>query len=114
MFRGKTRCPGCSRHCHQGNVRCKYGLKHFEKEEKKRKAECIVDTKHTKLRKWEKHVQRGGLLWQFLWVGSLSKRALRKKQLDEVKLLAALDEQEQEQLHQLLKKLVDHLMHCSD
>ena len=106
----KMRCPGCSRHCRQGNERCKYGEKYFKKEEKKQKAECTVKTKRTKVRKWENHVQRGGLLWQFLWVGSLSKRALRKKRIDEARLISALDEQEQKQLHQLLKKLVDHLM----
>ena len=63
-----------------------------------------------KLHKWEKHVQRGGLIWRFLWVAGLCKRALRKEQMKEERLLAALTEEEREQLHQLLKKLVDSVM----
>ena len=104
-------CPGCSRHCRMDDVRCKYGRKYFEK---KRKGHAKADDEdvgeNKKLRKWEKHVQRGGLIWRFLWVASLSKRALRKKQIAEERLLTALTEAEQEQLHRLLKKLVDSVM----
>lgn len=108
MSKQQDVCPGCSKHCSAGNVRCKYGQKYFEK----RAAEAVSEQKTKKVskrRKWEKHVTCGGLVWKFLWLASQSKRALRQKDLTEQEWLSALDETERAQLDTLLTKISDRL-----
>lgn len=102
-------CPGCSRHCPAGSVRCGYGRKYFEKKHKAQADSEAQAEKRTKRYKWEKLVRQGGPAWQLLWVGSRSKRALRSKSLTEREMFAALDEAEQAQLLALLAKISDTL-----
>lgn len=102
-------CPGCSRHCRESDVRCKFGHKHFERIQKKQAEEKPCEKKkesEKRRRKWEKHVQQGGLIWKLLLLGSRSKKALRKGKLTEMELLAALDQSEQAQLDALIEKLL--------
>lgn len=99
-------CPGCSRHCPLDHVRCKYGQKYIDKL-KNAQEEAIPFKKHK--HKWEKHVHREGLIWNFLQASRSVKRALRRKTANEAQLLAALTSEERAQLNTLIAKITDAL-----
>lgn len=99
---GQYVCPGCSKHCAVGCARCKYGKSYFAKHnitEAERGA-----SSRRKQRKWEKKVTEGGLLWNALWTFRAVKKALRRGELTEEKLLCALSEEEKQQLGAILEK----------
>lgn len=100
-------CPGCHKHCPMGGARCKYGRAYFEKLQKPSEAPAAIAAaeKPRKARRWEAHVAQGGLMWQFLSAGSGVKKALRRKQITEGQLLSLMNEQEQQALLHLLKRL---------
>ena len=100
----KTVCPGCSRHCTQDCVRCKYGQRYFEKKNAMETEQKSAPKERQ--RKWEKHVSKGGLLWKLLFAGSQCKRALKKKGLTEQMILQVLNREEQAELDALLEKLI--------
>lgn len=99
----KNVCPGCSRHCSLEQVRCKYGRNYVEK--MKQADAGHYEQENIRHYKWEKFVARGGPVWKLLWVGSRSKKALRRKSLTEQALLSVLDDAEQAQLETLLDKI---------
>lgn len=88
----ENRCPGCSKHCPCGAVKCKYGRKYF-KQHGQRPA-----------RKWESYVSAGGAAWQLLETARQMKKALKKGAAEEA-VLGALNEQERAQLCALLGRL---------
>ena len=100
----KAVCPGCSRHCTQDCVRCKYGRRYFEKTSAK-ETEKKNEPKERR-RKWERYVQKGSLLWKLLFAGMQCKHALKKKGLTEQMILRTLNEEEQSQLNALLDKII--------
>ena len=105
-------CPGCSRHCPMGQLRCKYGQKYFEKRQKQQavQADCTQKADEDRRRcKWEKHVKEGGLAWKLLWAGRVGKKTLRRKKKTEAQVLSALTEPEKEQLGVLLDKIIETL-----
>lgn len=102
-------CPGCHKHCPMGCARCKYGRTYFEKLQKKQEAPtaAIVAEKNVskKALRWEAFVAKDGLMWHFLSAGRGVKKALRRKQVTEGQLLGLMDDQEQQVLLNLLKRL---------
>lgn len=106
-MKNKTNCcPGCSRHCSLDAPRCKYGCRYLSKlEERKQENEAP-------LRKWERDVQRGGLLWRLLRVGRKMKKAMKKGCISEKELLALLDETHRRELASALSALEASLTPC--
>jgi len=92
-----ARCPGCGKHCPMDNVRCKYGMKYFASQT----AAAENETKH----KWEKFVEKGGLIWRLMMLGRGTKKALKKKKYTEEQMLGVLGDQDREVLSLILKKL---------
>ena len=87
-------CPGCSRHCPMGAEHCKYGRRYFA-----RQAEAEPQQTY----KWEKYVQKQGLVWQLLMTARKVKKALRSRKMTEEQLLAALGDGQQ--LYEWLQKV---------
>lgn len=101
-------CPGCSRHCPLSHVRCKYGEKYIEKRRRDQQAAGQLLTKGEDgkpRRKWEKYVTQGSTFWKLLLTASRLKKALRKEQITEAQLLAALTPQDRA----MLDALLDHV-----
>ena len=94
-------CPGCSRHCPAGAVRCKYGRTYFAKHPPVQ-TDC---PRKPKEHKWKSCVEKEGLLWTYLLSGKKIKKALCHRHITETELLAALTEEEKQALHGLLSKL---------
>jgi len=92
-----ARCPGCGKHCPMDNVRCKYGMKYFASQT----AAAENETKH----KWEKFVEKGGLIWRLMMLGRGTKKALKKKKHTEAQLMDRLTADDKEQLAGILDKL---------
>lgn len=101
-----NRCPGCSRHCPLNAPRCKYGCRYVSKLKNQ------TQEAETPLRKWERDVQRGGLLWRLLYVSRWMKKALRKGCISEKELLSLLDESHQQELAVALAALEACLTPC--
>lgn len=106
MKNKSNHCPGCSRHCSLNAPRCKYGCRYIAKLEKQKQ------TCETPLRKWERDVQRGGLLWRLLHVSRWMKKALRDGCTSEKELLCLLDESHQRDLALALSALEACLTPC--
>ena len=92
----QTVCPGCSRHCPMGAEHCKYGRRYFAK---------LAETEQQKTYKWEKYVEKNGLVWQLLMTARRIKKTLRSQKLTEEQLLAALDQEQRQQFSELKKKM---------
>ena len=106
----QNRCPGCSRHCPADHARCKYGQRYFKKmQQTGSNGSPSASESKQHLRKWEKHVQQGGVLWKLLWSSRRIKKALRQKTIAECQLLSALNSEEQVQLGILLEKMTKPL-----
>ena len=92
-----------------GCARCKYGRTYFEKLQKQTEAPATIVSAEKaapkKTCRWEAFVAQGGLMWQFLSAGKGVKKALRRKQITEGQLLKLMDDQEQQVLLNLLKRL---------
>lgn len=106
MKNKSNRCPGCSRHCTLDAPRCKYGCRYSAKMENRKKQE------EAPMRKWERDVRRGGLLWRMLHVSRWMKKSLRKGCVSEKELLALLDETHQRELASALAALEACLTPC--
>ena len=98
---GMPTCPGCGRHCSLAHPRCKYGRDYWEKIQRKEQEAPKEKSRF----KWEGLVEKEGLIWQLFLVSRSMKKALRKKKVVEEDLLLRLNDQEQQQLSDLLKKL---------
>lgn len=94
-------CPGCHRHCPMHQLHCKYGKNYFAKKLAKEQEEKVAEPK----RRWEKFVTDGEVLHQMIDLSRRTKKALCHQKTTEDHLLAALECQERETLHNLLDKL---------
>ena len=97
MKNDRARCPGCGRHCPMDNVKCKYGMKYFAD----RNTAADNEAKH----KWERFVEKDGLVWRLMMLGRCTKKALKKKKLTEAQLMERLTADDKEQLAGILDKL---------
>ena len=91
-------CPGCSRHCPLDHVRCKYGQKYLEKQQKK-------DRTEKRRRRWEKYAAEGSPVWTLLDTASRLKRSVRKETISVQQIHLVLSGEEQTQLCALLEKI---------
>ena len=93
-------CPGCGRHCDLNHPHCKYGRSYAEKLQKKREKAPSY--------KWEDYTEKGDLAWLLFLVSRNWKKALKKGETTEEKLLAAWTEQEKETLREMLGKMLEY------
>ena len=112
MKENMGKCPGCRKGCSADAPRCKYGKKYFAKlssaqepcAEKKREAHEKL-FRRGKKRKWEKNVEREGMLWHFLMVGRGIKKMLLAGKIREEEIWDALSSSEKEALESILEKM---------
>lgn len=96
----ENRCPGCSRHCMEGNVRCKYGRSYFEKQ----KAASQNETKNRKY-KWERYVEADGTVWKLLKLSAELKKALKDGSVTEKQMADRLTEEERRTMEEFLDRM---------
>jgi len=95
-------CPGCSKHCPLNAPRCKYGIRHAAKLQKKATA-CA--TKKQKQYKWERHTAKGGPAHLMLTVSRSAKKALCHEKTTEERMFASFTPAEKELFASLLAKI---------
>jgi len=96
----ENRCPGCSRHCTEKNVRCKYGRSYFEK----RKAAAQMEARGRKY-KWEKYTAEGSEIWKLLLLSTEMKKALKSGEVTEAQILLELTEEEKKTINELAERI---------
>ena len=101
-------CPGCKKHRAMGAAQCKYGQRYFSELERSiPSAERETDRGDRKDRthKWEKNLERGGLVWNLVRTGRKARKALKRREISEKQLLDVLNEAERTELAEILEKL---------
>lgn len=93
-------CPGCGRHCSTENVRCKYGRNYFEKQRASEQ-----NGMERRKYKWERYVEKEGLLWKLLLLSAQMKKSLKSEVMTEEQLLSALTDSEQDALAAAIGKI---------
>jgi len=104
----KSVCPGCHKHCKEGEVRCKYGCRYFEKLNSQKAARCPYSAKSCK-HKWEAYVTQNGAAWKLFTFSRQAKKALRDQAVTEAELFSVLNNDEKQILSGLLDRLAAKL-----
>ena len=91
-------CPGCKRHCPACAVKCKYGQKYFEKKACAEKSNPLQKKKA----RWKKTVSEGSAIYLLISAGRSAKKALKRGETTEARLLASLTDEERQTLAGLL------------
>lgn len=103
----ESRCPGCSRRCKEGNVRCKYGRSYFE-ERKADSQKAVKDRKY----KWERYVETGSTVWKLLRLNAELKRAIKDGDLTEQQIMCRLTDEERQVFEGLLDRMSEVIEKC--